>query len=237
HGGRGCAPGWGGVPGLECVSGLSATAYAVRLGHAGDYPAAYADSRLFWNGFSRGETPTGVRGITPAQAGARMGTWPRAISWLEDLDLHRRAIARVPVRQPIPRAVRDADEHVHLGAALNVIARLRDRFLDVPAAVLAAVLVVHEEVHRVRYVFRQQAIRGERRADDLVAAILHLDAVRLVEEAVTHAVVDVVDPLRLRRLFHNRRHRPAERGHQRVAFHQLVPRNVGRSGLRPVAGA
>ena len=50
----------------------------------------------------------------------------------------------------------------------------------------AIVVIVHEEVHRVRDVLRQQAPRRHGFTDVLVTAVTGAEAVRLVEEAVAH---------------------------------------------------
>src|SRR5262249_48589864 len=57
-------------------------------------------------------------------------------SRLDDLDLHLRAIAGVAVGQPVLGAVRKADQQVHLRPELDGVTGLRDRLLDVPAALL-----------------------------------------------------------------------------------------------------
>src|SRR5262249_16710519 len=114
-----------------------------------------------------------------------------------NLDLHRGAMVAVARVQHVERAVRQPDDEIHLGAELYVVPGAGYRLADDPAATSAVVLVVHEEVHRVRNVLGQQSPRRYRVADVLVTAVSRSETVRFVEVAVAHAVVCVVHALRL----------------------------------------
>src|SRR5262247_2560754 len=97
-----------------------------------------------------------------------------------DLDLHGRAVITVAGHEDVERTVGQTDDAVHLRPELHVVAGLRHGFVDDPAAACAVMVVVHEEIHRVRYVLGQKAVRGDRLADVLVAAIARPQPVRLV---------------------------------------------------------
>src|SRR5437899_2131442 len=101
----------------------------------------------------------------------------------------------------------------------------------------AIVVVVHEEVHRVGNVLGQDRVGLHGGRDDLVTAVARAEPVRLVEEAIAHAVVRVVDALGLRCLLHDRHHRAADRGHERVALGQRIARHVFGARLGDVACA
>src|SRR5262245_59734108 len=153
-----------------------------------------------------------------------------------DLDLDGRAVIAVAGHEDVEWAVGQTDDAVHLRPELHVVAWLRHGLVDDPVAPRAVVVVVHEEIHSVRYVLGQEAERSHRLADVLVAAIARPHSVRFVEEAIAHAVVRVVHALRLGRLLHEGHHGTAQRRHERVAFGELVPRDVFGAGLRDVAG-
>src|SRR5215467_5719872 len=98
-------------------------------------PSARASARP-----SEGTTSRGAPGAP------REGPVCNGLLGLEDFDLHRSAIAGIAVRELVLGAVRQPDEDVHLGPKLDVVARLGHGQEDLPAVLLAVVLVVHEHV-------------------------------------------------------------------------------------------
>src|SRR5215831_11128262 len=94
-----------------------------------------------------------------------------AASLFEDLHLHGGAVVAITGRQHVERTVREADDQVHLGAELDVVAGLGHRFADDPPSTAAVVVVVHEEVHGVGNVLGQEPVGLHGVGDVLVAAV------------------------------------------------------------------
>src|SRR5437879_3835381 len=137
---------------------------------------------------------------------------PRSMtSGLEYLNAQRCAVESVAGHHDVKRAVREPDQHVHLGSHLDVVARLVDRFLDPPPVVFAVMDEIHVQVERVGQVFGCDAVRRDGFGDLLLAPVARTEAVRLVQVAVAHAMVRVVHAFDLRRLFDDGHHRPAQR--------------------------
>src|SRR5207245_2180769 len=96
---------------------------------------------------------------------------PRSCA-LEHLYLDRRAVVRVRWTQFVLRALRDRCEAVHLGAELDVVARLGHRLAGDPLLPIAVVLQVEEDVERVGDVLGRDAVRPDDLAHDLETALV-----------------------------------------------------------------
>ncbi len=86
----------------------------------------------------------------------------------------------------------------------------------------AVVVVVHEQVHRIRDVLRQQAVGRDSGRNDLVAAVLGSLPQRLVERAVAHPAVNIVHALDLGRVGGDAHHLAVDGRHQHVADRKPV---------------
>src|SRR5438132_7924551 len=97
---------------------------------------------------------------------------PRSMtSGVEHLHAQLGALERVARHHHVERAVREPDQHVHLGPHLDVIAGLVDRLFDPPTVVVAVMLEIHVQVERVRQVLGCDAVRRNGRGDLLLASV------------------------------------------------------------------
>src|ERR1700694_938875 len=105
---------------------------------------------------------------------------PRLALSLENLHAQRRAVESIAWDHHIERAVGEADENIHLGAQLDVIARLVHWLLDPPASGGTIVDEVHVEVKGIGQVLRGNAVRSDSPGDVLLAAVPRAVSVRLI---------------------------------------------------------